>query len=425
LTGANGFIGSAVLAGLKRDGHWVAAVTRSSGPDACRLPADRFVRVDFSRAVRAEDWLPHLAGVDAVVNCTGVLQDSPGNSAHAVHVDGTAALFAACEQAGVRRVIHLSAIGSDREQPTAFSCTKMEGDRALTQRDLDWVILRPSVVVGRGAHGGSALLRAFAALPVFPAMPGTGRLQIVHLDDLVRTVLLFLRPGAPARLELDIAGPDQFSFAEAVAHFRRWLGYPPAPVVNVPARLVHFAARLGDVAGLLGWRPPIRSTAIREIGRGAVGDTSAWRASTGIAPQSLRDALAAEPASVQERWFGRLYLLKAVGLAVFSAFWIITGILSLGPGWEAGLALVVEGGLTSALARWVVIGGAVADILIGVGIAFRRTARLALYAAVALSVAYLLAATVITPELWADPLGALIKVAPILVLNLMLLGHPG
>src|SRR6202045_1759170 len=92
-----------------------------------------------------------------------------------VHVDGIASLFAACEQTGVRRVEHFSTIGVDREAPTAFSRTKLEGDRRLMASDLDWIILRPSVVVGRPAYGGSALFRGLASLPVLPVMPKIGR----------------------------------------------------------------------------------------------------------------------------------------------------------------------------------------------------------------------------------------------------------
>jgi uncharacterized protein YbjT (DUF2867 family) len=101
--------------------------------------------------------------------------------------------------AGVRRVVRLSAVGVDRETPTEFSRTKLAGDNALMERDLDWVILRPSVVIGHAAYGGSALIRGLAALPVQPVMAGTGPLQIVALDDVVDTVVFFLRPDAPSR----------------------------------------------------------------------------------------------------------------------------------------------------------------------------------------------------------------------------------
>jgi hypothetical protein len=68
-----------------------------------------------------------------------------------------------------------------------------------------------------------------------------------------------------------------------------------------------------------------------------------------------------------------------------------------------------------------VIGGALADIVIGIGIAFRRTARPALYAALAISVVYTILGTVLVPRLWADPLGPMLKIWPIMAFNLLLL----
>jgi len=417
LLGASGFIGSAVLARLAAQRDEVVAVARRPG---ARLPGVRWVRVDIARATSPDDWRTLLDGVDAVVNCAGVLQDAPGDSTRGVHVDGIEALYRACEQVGVRRVVHLSAIGTDRESLTPFSATKKAGERMLMSRDLDWVVLRPSVVVGRGAFGGSALLRGLAGLPVLPKVPNAGQLQIVHLDEVAATILHFAEPASPARLALDVAGPERLDFAEAVLTFRRWLRFREPRRVRVPASAMALAYKLGDFVALLGWRTPIRSTARRELVRGAVGDPARWTATTGIAPRRLADVLAFEPASVQERWFARLYFLKPVVFAVFSAFWIVTGVISLGPGWEVGLEYMERGG-AGAVAVPGVIAGALADIAIGIGIALRRTAKVALYAALAISIFYLVTGTIILPILWADPIGPMMKIWPIIALNLVAL----
>lgn len=418
LLGANGFIGQAVLARLRAAGHDVTAVVR---PGVAAAPgAASTIHVDVAAAT-PEIWRTHLDGIEAIVNCAGLLQSSPGRSVEEVHVDGTVALYSACEQARIRRVIHVSAIGVDREQPSEFSRTKLEGDKALMARDLDWVILRPSVVVGRAAYGGSALFRGLAALPVLPVLPGTGQLQIVQLDDLTRTVLFFLQPHAPVRVALDVAGPERLSFADVVLAYRRWLGWSQPHLVACPAWVAALGFRLGDIAGWFGWRPPIRTTARLEIERGAVGDNSEWRRITGIEPQRLQDALAGEPASTQERWFARLYLLKGAAFPVFALFWIGTGLISLGPGWDIGKSLMFEGGVDDPLASLVVIAGALADIVIGVAIAFRRTTRLGLYAALAISIAYTIIGTILVPRLWEDPLGPMLKIWPIIVFNLVLL----
>ena len=202
------------------------------------------------------------------------------------------------------------------DAPTAFSQTKHAADAALMSLDIDWVILHPSMVLGRGAHGGSALLRGLAALPVLPVVPDTQPLQVVHLDDLVATIMFFLNPAAPARQALQIVGPERYSLTDLVQLFRRWLGWRPVGNVRMPPWLATSLFRLGDAVSLLGWRPPVRSTVQREIARGSVGDPGQWTRLTGIKPRALPAALAAEPASVQERWFARLYLLKPLVFGV-------------------------------------------------------------------------------------------------------------
>src|SRR5690606_30109316 len=124
--------------------------------------------------------------------------------------------------------------------------------------------------------------------------------------------------------------------------------------------------------------------------------------------------------SAQERWFARLFLLRPLGIVVFALFWILTGVLSLTAGWDIGVALMREGGAGS-LSEPSVIAGALADIGIGCALLWRRSTKLALGAALGITLFYLVAGTAILPRLWAEPLGPLLKTAPILVFNLMLL----
>jgi hypothetical protein len=154
--------------------------------------------------------------------------------------------------------------------------------------------------------------------------------------------------------------------------------------------------------------------------RGATGDAAAWRETTGIDPQPLSAALAAEPASVQERWFARLYLLKPIAIGVFALFWLMTGLISLGPGYDLAVEYMRRGGGGS-LSEPSVVAGGIADILVALGIAWRRTSKLALWAALGVSVFYIVAGTILLPELWKDPLGPMMKIWPIMALNLLCL----
>src|SRR3569832_2939920 len=132
--GATGLVGSAVVARLAVEGHEIVAIARH--PPATGTAPVTWLRFDIGKAARTDDWTGILSRIDAVVNCVGVLQDGPGETTAAVHASAPAALFRACESCGVRRVVHLSAVGVDRETPTAFSRAKREGDEALMARDL-------------------------------------------------------------------------------------------------------------------------------------------------------------------------------------------------------------------------------------------------------------------------------------------------
>jgi uncharacterized protein YbjT (DUF2867 family) len=417
VTGATGLIGSAVTARAIAEGHAVVTVIR---PGSRTRPAGvaSVIEIDIARGTNKGHWEAHLEGIDAVVNCAGVLQSGPRQSPGCVHHLRIAALFEACRDRQVRRIIHFSAIGVERGALSEFSESKLSGDEALMALDLDWVILRPSVVLGHPASGASALVRGLAALPVQPVMPHTGPLQVVQLGDVVRTVLFFLAPSAPGKVVLELAGPERLAFDDIVAEYRRWLGWRIARRVALPAFLSALLYRLGDVAGWLGWHPAVRSNSRREIVRGAVGDATEWRELTGLQPRTLAETLAARPASVQERWFARFLLLKPVVYAVLAFFWIGTGAISLGPGFDIGLNLLQGAGL-SVLAGPAVVAGAFADIVVGAGILYRPTARVALYCAIGLSLFYMSAGTVLVPGLWEDPLGPMMKIWPILVLNII------
>lgn len=418
VVGVTGFIGAAVACRLHAAGARVIGVSRSVPKSAVPL---RHVRLDIACAADPSAWRPHLDDVDAVVYCAGALQEGPDESLQDVHEVGPAALYRACAEAHVLRIVHLSALGVEHGA-TDFSRTKRAGDRALMESGLDWVILRPSVVVGRNAFGGAALLRGLAALPVLPVPEQAGTLQVVHIDDVLDTVLFFLRAGAPAQLVLEVVGPHPWRFDELVGLFRRWLGWRPAGSMRLPRWLAALSFGFGDLMGRLGWRTAIRSNAGHELLRAGAGDPGRWTQLTGIVPRDIERVLLMEPASVQERWFARLYLLRPWIFAICALFWFATGVIALGPGWDNGIALMNEGGVFGWPAAAVVIGGALCDIAVGLAIGWRRTARAGVIAALVVTVAYGVIGTVLVPRLWSDPMGPMLKVLPILALHLAALG---
>lgn len=420
LLGATGLIGTAVAARLRAVGHEVTGVARRVDGAARRVPVARWVALDLRDIEGPQDWLPHLDCIDAVVNCAGTLQDNGRDSTAHVHAAAPAALWTACEQAGIRRVVQMSAMGVDRPAATEFMRTKQDGDAALEASGLDWVILRPSVVLGRQAYGGSALIRGLAAMPCALAIDEARQIEAVQLDDVAETVARMVEPGAASRVAFDLSGPERLDFADVVARYRAWLGWRPARRLRLPGFVLAAAWRLGDLVAWLGWRPPVRTTARIELAMGSTGDGRMWRQLTGIPPQSLDAALSANPAGVQERWFARLFLLKPVAIVSFALFWLLTGLITLGPG--RGEAIRLTEATAAAPWAWeLVVGGAMLDVAMGLSLLHRRTVRAALIVAFFGTMGYLVAGTILMPELWADPLGRLLKIAPIMVLNLVCL----
>src|SRR5437588_17715 len=100
--GGTGLLGSAIVADLSSRGHAVLSMSRRPGAGGHAA-----ISVDLNNATAPSYWVPHLDGVEAVVSCAGVLQDSPNDSTTMVHHQGIANLFAACEQLHIRRVIHV------------------------------------------------------------------------------------------------------------------------------------------------------------------------------------------------------------------------------------------------------------------------------------------------------------------------------
>jgi uncharacterized protein YbjT (DUF2867 family) len=418
VVGAYGLIGSHVAARLHAAGHEVVGAGRDIDAAARRMPHLRWISADLAKLRQPEDWHRHLAGIDAVVNCAGALQPSPRDDIAAVHVDGPLALYRACADLSIRRVVHVSAASVEAGRPTAFNTTKHRMEELLKPLDLDWVILRPGLVLAPAAYGGTALLRGLAGFPWFtPAVHPESVTQVISVHDVTEAISHALAPPSPARISVDLVHEAPTRLAEIVTALRGWLGFPPAKVIAIPPCLAGLAAKAGDALAFLGWRPPIRSTTLAQLSMGVTGDGTACERAFGFRPASLSQMLAQWPSSVQERWFARLYFVKPLALVVLALFWLLSGLIGLATV-PAAAAVLERAGWPVSLATGAVVAGSLVDIALGALAAFRRFAPSALTGMVVVSVLYLLGGTLARPDLWADPLGPLLKVVPGMVLAL-------
>jgi uncharacterized protein YbjT (DUF2867 family) len=414
LTGANGFIGSRLLAGLVARGHTVVAAVRDTAGMQRKWPGIQAIAVNFNHDTSVETWRRRLAGIDAVINCAGVLHGGRGQDIEAIHAATPIALFDACLREDVRKVVQISAISADADVGTEYAATKKRADDHLRTLALDWTVLRPSLVYGEGSYGGTSTLRGLAGLPlVTPSIGDSAVFRPIHVDDLVETVARVVEGDGFARRTLEPVGPDILSMRDIVAKYRRWLGLPPAPAVPVPLPLLGVAAKLADLVG----GGPMGSAGLRQALAGNAGHEApgVFEAAMGFRPASMDEGLARRPAETQDLWHARLYFLRPALRLALAALWLgsgIAGLLASTERYAATAAALVKLGLP-------VYGLAIAlsllDLVLAVALLLRLYPRLIALVQLAVVLGYTLILGVLVPALWLDPFGALLKNLPILV----------
>jgi uncharacterized protein YbjT (DUF2867 family) len=280
---------------------------------------------------KAEDWTSSLTDIDAVVNASGALQDGTKDDLAKVQERAIRALVAACEVRGVQRYVQISASGAEADAKLHFLRTKAAADAALRASALDWTILKPGLVIGVGAYGGTTLIRMLAATPlVQPLVLAEAKIQTVAASDVADAVRAVLVGEVVSRRDYELVEDEAHTLRDLVKATRRWAGREDAlATISFPRWMGFALAWFADVAGWLGWRSPLRTTALKALAADVVGDPGPWRAAGGAKLKSLEQTFASIPATMQERVFGRAQLVYPVLLLVLSAFWIVSGVIGL------------------------------------------------------------------------------------------------
>ncbi|MFH1686190.1 MAG: complex I NDUFA9 subunit family protein [bacterium] len=212
ITGASGFLGRHLVACLGREGHDVIALrhrrSASSWGDISvrELPAD----VDDVLSLRQA-----LVGVEAVVHLVGILTPTKTKTFEGTVVQGTRNLVAAATDAGVSRLVYISAMGTGPKAQSGYHQAKYLAELAIAASGIDYVILRPSVIYGDGDGFVSLLSRMIKRSPVLPYF-GSGRYQMqpVFIDDVTRSIARCLTDNRTIRQIIDIGGPEKLEYLQ-------------------------------------------------------------------------------------------------------------------------------------------------------------------------------------------------------------------
>jgi NADH dehydrogenase len=186
-----------------------------------------------------------VRGHDAVINLVAILHGNQDAFTH-VHVTLPQKLVRACQATGVRRVVHVSALGAAASAPSMYQRSKAQGEAALLGSGLDLSILRPSVIFGAGDQFMNLFARLQSVFPVMPLAGAHTRFQPVWVEDVAQALVqLLLHPHAPPVLEA--VGPDVFTLKQLVQLAGQVSGHERL-VVGMPMALGRIQARMMELA---------------------------------------------------------------------------------------------------------------------------------------------------------------------------------
>ncbi len=239
VTGGTGFVGRTLIQALRAEGHVVRClVRRGSEHDLRGFEAIERVEGDVLARASLDEA---MSGCDAVVHLVGIIREHParGITFERLHVDATLNVLAAATTVGVRRLLHMSALGARPDARARYHRTKWRAEEAVRSSGLDWTIFRPSIIYG--PHDGfvTTLARVVRRLPVVPVI-GTGntRLQPVPAQTVAEGFARALDQAASLGQTYEVGGPEPHTLNEIIDLLGEILKRRKVRKVHVPFPLV-------------------------------------------------------------------------------------------------------------------------------------------------------------------------------------------
>lgn len=281
--GATGFVGSHLVPHLVETGHRVVAVSRSGRRLAGWGEGIEAKAADVESGVGLADA---VAGSDAVVHLVAIPREAGGRRFVAVNVEGTRRVVEAAHEAHVRRFVHLSVLGVTDDPRLRYLRSKWEGEQLVRQSELDWVVLRPSIMFGEG-DGFFNLIKSTLTWwsPGVIAIPGRGeeRFQPLSVDDLAIAVERCATEPELFRTVYELGGADYWSYRGIVDEVMRVTGKRRLKL-NVPVPLISALTAVTDrVLPIF----PVSHDQIGSLGRPNFTDSDSFERAFGVRPRPM------------------------------------------------------------------------------------------------------------------------------------------
>lgn len=243
VTGATGFVGRVVIHALRAEGFKVRCLVRRGSEHELR-GQEAVERVEGDVLVR-QTLDEGMGGCDAVVHLVGIIREHPrrGVTFERLHVDGTLNVLGAAAAAGVRRYLHMSALGASTSARSQYHKTKWLAEEAVRASALPWTIFRPSIIYGKGDAFVSMLAGMIRRLPLVPVIgEGRQKLQPIPVEQLAEAFQRALTRGETIKQIYEVGGPDSVSMVELLDAIGRALGHRHVRKIHLPIGLMRALA---------------------------------------------------------------------------------------------------------------------------------------------------------------------------------------
>lgn len=287
VTGCTGFVGSSLARQLVGAGHQVRGLVRHPGQakDATLgqavelLPGSVLDPAALDRA---------MAGVEAVIHLVGILVETGQQTFQRVHVEGTRHVLEAAQRRGVRRYLHMSALGTRPHARSRYHQTKWAAEELVRASGLAWTIFRPSVIFGPRDNFVNQFARILQFSPIAPLLgDGSAKMQPVWVEDVAHCFTLALTNDACVDHVYDLVGPDQLPFRDIMRAILNATGKTRL-TLPIPFALLRLEAAI--LERLLP-TPPLTTDQLLMAEEDNVGDPEPMRRTFGVTPRAFADGL--------------------------------------------------------------------------------------------------------------------------------------
>jgi len=290
LTGASGFVGWHMITRLLAEGHAVRGLVRSLPREKDHLAKAFHEKGDFQYVagdvVSGAGLDAAIAGCNAVIHLVGIIAEKGTNTFERVHHLGTRNVVEAAQRAGIRRFIHMSAIGVRPDGVAEYQTSKWKGEEEVRHSGIPYCILRPSLIFGPGDGFVTQMMDMMRKAPFFRPVPGSGspRFRPIFVDDVTFCFARALVTEAATGQTIELGGADELSLNEVLKEIARCAGVGK-PAVHVPMPLMFLGAALAQT---ILRNPPVTTGQLRMLREGSTCDLGPMKRIFGLTPRGFQ-----------------------------------------------------------------------------------------------------------------------------------------